>query len=344
MNLLIRSATLCALIGALTATGLAHAGTSEARWQSEVERDWSDLPPLAQDAPIPQDAGYLSREVARGVFVVTDGLYQSMFVVAERGVVVVDAPPTLGAKLVTAIRDATDKPVTHFVYSHSHSDHVGSAHLFPDAERVASAETAAKLRRLADPDRPVPTRIVRDDEGSIDLAGAAFAMQVRGNHHEPGNLYIHLPEQRVLMVVDIVYPGWVPFTNLGMAEDVQGFIDAHEAILAYDFEVFVGGHLSRPGTRADVETAQRYVKDLIDAAKAAKAAVDFNAVAAEIGYANRWLLVKTYMDRVAAACSDTMIPKWAGTLAGTHVSTPGHCWIMQEHLNINGLPMASRSE
>jgi len=56
------------------------------------------------------------------------------------------------------------------------------------------------------------------------------------------------------MVVDIIWPGWVPFTQLGYAEDVPGYIQAHDDILAYDFDLLIAGHLNRPGTRQDVET------------------------------------------------------------------------------------------
>jgi glyoxylase-like metal-dependent hydrolase (beta-lactamase superfamily II) len=261
-----------------------------------------------------------------------------MFVVTNTGVVVVDAPPLLGDKLPKAIAEATKLPVTHFIYSHSHIDHVGAAAQFKGAELISSDDTAKKLRNLADPMRPEPTRIVSGTDNIIEIGGTQFSLAVRGTHHEPGNLYINLPQKGVLMVVDIIYPGWVPFTNLGMAEDIQGFIDAHDAILAYDFKVFVGGHLGRPGIRADVVTQKEYVTDLIEAAKKGKQSVNFGAVAGELGFANRWLLVKSYMDRVADVCSETMIAKWGKQLGGSHVSTPGHCWIMQEHLSINGLP------
>jgi glyoxylase-like metal-dependent hydrolase (beta-lactamase superfamily II) len=338
----LKSVALSLTIGValLNTTVVAHTTGGDAKWLALAERDWTDLPPSAQDQPIPQDKGYLSREVAAGVFVVTNGIYQAMFVVTKTGVVVVDAPPSLGDKLPKAIADATKLPVTHFIYSHSHIDHVGAAADFKGVQRIASAETAAKLRKLGDPKRPVPTRTMSGTKSRIEIGGTVFSMAVRGNHHEPGNLYIHLPQKRVLMVVDVIYPGWVPFTNLGMAEDVQGFIDAHAAILAYDFTVFVGGHLSRPGTRGDVETQKAYVDDLIAAAKKGKDAVNFGAVVGEIGFANRWLLVKSYMDRIADVCSAAMIETWAKRLAGAHVSTPGHCWIMQEHLGINGLPAA----
>jgi glyoxylase-like metal-dependent hydrolase (beta-lactamase superfamily II) len=308
------------------------------RWTALAERDWADLPAAAQDAPIPQDVGYLSREVKPGVFVVTEGLYQAMFVVTRSGVVVVDAPPTIGTRLTDAIRAATDKPVTHFIYSHSHIDHVGAAAQFGDVVRIASRETAARLARAGDPNRPRASRVLSRASNRLVIDGVEFRLDNRGTHHEPGNLYIQLPQQRVLMVVDIIYPGWVPFTNLGMAEDVQGFIDAHETILGYDFDVLVGGHLSRPGTRADVEVQRDYVRDLVAAAQDGQRSVNFGAVAGEIGFANRWLLVKTYMDRVADHCATTMIERWRERLGGAAVSTPGHCWIMQEHLNINGVP------
>jgi glyoxylase-like metal-dependent hydrolase (beta-lactamase superfamily II) len=316
----------------------ATAQQETSRWTALAERDWADLPAAAQDAPIPQDTGYLSREVKPGVYVVTEGLYQAMFVVTRRGVVVVDAPPTIGSKLMDAIRAATDKPVTHFIYSHSHIDHVGAAAQFGNVVRIASRETAGRLARARDPNRPQATRIVTRASNRVMIDGVEFRLDNRGAHHEPGNLYIHLPQSRVLMVVDIIYPGWVPFTNLGMAEDVQGFIDAHDAVLSYDFDVLVGGHLSRPGTRADVEVQQEYVRDLVAAAQAGQRAVNFGAVAGEVGFANRWLLVKTYMDRVADHCANNMIERWRTRLGGAAVSTPGHCWIMQEHLNINGMP------
>ncbi|MBX7481713.1 MBL fold metallo-hydrolase [Qipengyuania qiaonensis] len=315
------------------------------RWDAQIERDWADLPPAAQDVPIPQGQGYLVREIAPRVFVVTEGLYQALFVVTDTGVVVVDAPPTIGRNLSRAIAETTNKPVTHVIYSHSHSDHIGAADQFgPGTVRIASAEVNAKLVRLSDPRRPAPTEVLDAPDFTLIIGDVPFRLDVRGPHHEPGNLYVYLPDQKVLMVVDIVYPGWVPFTNLGMAEDVQGFIDAHDAILGYDFDIFIGGHLSRPGTRADVETARAYVTNLIAAARDAQQRIDFGAVATETGYANRWLLVKTYMDRVADACTTTMLERWAGRLGGAAVSTPGHCWIMQEHLNINGLPASAAGQ
>jgi hypothetical protein len=51
------------------------------------------------------------------------------------------------------------------------------------------------------------------------------------------------------MLVDVVFPGWVPFAYLGLAEDVFGYVQAHDIALNYNFDTFVGGHLTRLGTR-----------------------------------------------------------------------------------------------
>jgi hypothetical protein len=40
------------------------------------------------------------------------------------------------------------------------------------------------------------------------------------------------------MLVDVIFPGWVPFSNLALSADVPGFIKAHEQVLAHDFNTF----------------------------------------------------------------------------------------------------------
>jgi hypothetical protein len=61
-------------------------------------------------------------------------------------------------------------------------------------------------------------------------------LDYKGVNHERGNIFIYAPTQRVLMLVDAVFPGWVPFRDLAIAEDVPGFIKAHEQALSYPFD------------------------------------------------------------------------------------------------------------
>ena len=76
----------------------------------------------------------------------------------SEGVIAVDPLPTLGPRYLQAIHEVTDKPIKYIVYSHSHSDHIGAAYLFPkDAIIVAQKETAEILVRRQDTRRPLPT-------------------------------------------------------------------------------------------------------------------------------------------------------------------------------------------
>jgi len=59
----------------------------------------------------------------------------------------------------------------------------------------------------------------------------------------------YAPAQKTLMLVDIVYLGWIVFDGLAGSENVTGFIRAHNISLNnYDFDKFVGGHVTRLGT------------------------------------------------------------------------------------------------
>jgi len=40
------------------------------------------------------------------------------------------------------------------------------------------------------------------------------------NNHTDGNVFIYAPKQKVLMLVDVIFPGWVPFPYLAIAKDV----------------------------------------------------------------------------------------------------------------------------
>src|SRR5882757_5625868 len=108
------------------------------------------LPPSETTPPVDPAKGYRLEELGRGLYMVTDNGYQSMFLVYETGVVVVDAPPSYAAKLKQAIAEVTPLPITHLVYSHSHADHIGGAgSLGGKPIIVAQEETLKFLKRDA---------------------------------------------------------------------------------------------------------------------------------------------------------------------------------------------------
>lgn len=117
-----------------------------------------DVPASAQGPAIDPAKGYRLQDLGRGLYMITDNAIQSMFLVYDRGVVVIDAPQTLAAHIPRGIAEVSDKPITHLIYSHSHADHIGGANtLGGHPVIIAHEETLRLLKRAADPNRPLPT-------------------------------------------------------------------------------------------------------------------------------------------------------------------------------------------
>lgn len=294
-----------------------------------------DVPEFAKGPSIDPAKGYRLQDLGHGLYMVTEGAYQSMFLVYEEGVVVVDAPPTYAEKIPKAIAEVTSKPITHVVYSHSHADHIaGVTRLGGKPIIVAHAETNRLLARDQDPNRPLAT--VTFEEGYRLTAGSqVLELSYHGNAHVPGNIFIYAPKQRTLMVVDVVFPGWMPWRRFAVAQDVQGHFAQVREISKLEFETFVGGHVARTGTRADVERQLAFLEDLKSAAQTAlKSTVPGEGLAAE-DRANPWAVFDHYIDRVALACVNQMTPRWSSKLAAYDVYIWDQCYAMEQSLRID---------
>jgi len=91
--------------------------------------DLPDYAPIPRSAlgPALNDQGYYVGRVERNLYWVTDGTYQSAFLTTRDGVVLFDAPPTIGGNLRRAVDEiaaanGVTSTVTHLVYSHHHDD------------------------------------------------------------------------------------------------------------------------------------------------------------------------------------------------------------------------------
>jgi glyoxylase-like metal-dependent hydrolase (beta-lactamase superfamily II) len=258
---------------------------------------------------------------------VTDGDYQALLVTSPEGTAAIDAPPSLAPHLPAVAAEVSSAPVTQLIYSHSHYDHIGAAHLFGSATVIGHAEVAKTLRRRNDPRRRVPS-VIFEDRLTVEVGTQELVLEYHGPNHEPGNIFIHLPALQILMLVDVVVPGWVPFTRLGVATDVPGFLQAHEQALHYDFDTLVAGHLTRLGTRDDVEIQRQYVLDVKAACQRARSSVSAAEVIKETGLNDRWLFAKTYFERLAAHAADEIVPRWVDRLGGVRAFTHDHCAAM----------------
>jgi glyoxylase-like metal-dependent hydrolase (beta-lactamase superfamily II) len=295
------------------------------------------IPDAAKGPAIPAK-GYLVQEIRDHLYWVTDGSYNAMFLVTDKGVVAVDAPPSIGENYLKAIAEVTDKPITYVIYSHAHLDHIGAAGIFPkNATFIAQQETAAELQRAKSVARnasmvpSIPT-VTFSKNYTLQIGNQTLKLDYYGVNHLPGNIFIYAPKQKVLMLVDIIFPGWIPFPYLAIAKDTAGFIKAHDiALNNYDFDTIVAGHLNRLGTRSDVIIQKEFVSDLEKAAATANQEVLFSNIASQVGnFDNPWLIFSTYIDAINKQCEDEMLPKWQSRLGGAEIFMSTHCFTMSE--------------
>ena len=164
----------------------------------------------------------------------------SAFLTTSDGVVVLDAPPTLGNNIQRAIDEigsanGVSNKVEYLVYSHHHSDHVGAASLFDkNVTRIGHEETRNLLLRDDDPARP-PNEETFQDKRTLEIGGERIDLAFHGPNHSPDNILIHLPDHDTMMLVDICNPGWVPIYRSNLSEDIPGYIEAPANALAYSW-------------------------------------------------------------------------------------------------------------
>ena len=335
----------------------------------------ANVPPNGAPSPDPAKGEFSNgffhvEEIAPGFFYATDGTFQSAFVVSRRGIIVIDAPPMVGfnaldpaasvsiVDVIFSVPETRDLPIRKLIYSHSHLDHIGQASkivdAFPDVEIIAQRETARTINRgtgmfgpflpnAGTVPPPSPTRTFSRST-RVRLGGKRLDLSYRGDIHDPGNIFIHAPRERVLMLVDVLFPGSSQFTELNVSVDLPRFVNAFDDMLAFEFDVFVGGHNNRLGTRQDVVEGQRYVQDMVENAR--RVLLDQTAGAGAIfGILpqNPLVAAAIFSDEQACDCANrTLDPDrtpsgvdWTSRLTGADFLTVTHCFTLVEALRID---------
>jgi glyoxylase-like metal-dependent hydrolase (beta-lactamase superfamily II) len=318
------------------------------RWGFPKQEAKDNVPSPAQfvpeylNDPALLERGYYMEELGDGFYWVTcPSGYHAAFMLTGEGVIVIDAPPTLGENLIAAIESVTDEPVAKVVYSHWHADHIGAASMFgPKVEYVAHDITRELLQRFPDPYRPVPTETFTSD-AELELGGVRLELSYKGADHAPGNIYAWAPAQKVLTKIDIVSPGSVTFMHADASENISGFFQAHDDILSYDFKALVGGHISRWGTRADVEEAREYWHDVRDFADEAIKELSAPEVSkgflTGLGREHQLVGAENWMNSMANYITEKTLTKktsdgrtWPERLAGATPFTKYHAYTVME--------------
>jgi glyoxylase-like metal-dependent hydrolase (beta-lactamase superfamily II) len=203
------------------------------------------------------------------------------FVITPAGVVVVDAlgSPRLAERLTQAIRQLTDKPVTHVILTHYHADHIyglqhfkalGAQIIAHSASREYLQSDTARLRLEAsrtdlapwidDKTRLVPADVWIEGPTTLKVGGVVFELTPVGPAHTPEDLTVYVPSEKVLFAGDLFFNGRLPF--VGQANSRQWVLSL-DRLLAFDAKAVVPGHgAASTDPRKDIGTTRDYLKHL----------------------------------------------------------------------------------
>ncbi|MES2109864.1 MAG: MBL fold metallo-hydrolase [Bacteroidota bacterium] len=273
--------------------------------------------------------GFLTREVEPGIFMLTNGNYQSVFITTGNGVVLIDAPKPLMQFIERAVTEVTKEPITTLIYSHGHSDHIGGAYLLarPGLNIIAEERVADFIGQKHDGQRLPPTQTFKE-ETTLNIGSRIISLKRDEFHSPEGDLIIFLPNEKVMVAIDIIAPGWVPLLDFDITGNMFLYLSAFDRILAYDFKSFISGHTADIAHRGDLELTKEYVFDVYETVKRIHGSIDLASLLAE-ERDNEQAGIKRLIEEVTAAAAKEIQGRWLnGPLKGVDLWTESHCRAM----------------
>jgi glyoxylase-like metal-dependent hydrolase (beta-lactamase superfamily II) len=189
----------------------------------------------------------------------------SLIVVTDVGVLVADGQGNLEEteRLVAAIGEITDQPITHVVIASDHGDHTAGNAAFPATAQVLAHPTSAAVLQAsavraegeANAPRAALPNVLVEDRLELDLGGTAIHVLFLGRAHTGGDLVVHMPAERIAFMSEAflnrvfpamrsAYPSeWVAMLERAKALDADVYVPGHgfvesPAVLAQELDTF----------------------------------------------------------------------------------------------------------
>jgi glyoxylase-like metal-dependent hydrolase (beta-lactamase superfamily II) len=250
--------------------------------------------------------------LADGVYCFQSGFYTNLFVVTSEGVVATDPINSrVARRYEQAIRQITRSPVRYVIYSHDHSDHIAGGAVFRKTAKFIAHENAAPRIRARRNPEIVPPDITFQTDYTLSLGGRQLRLLYFGQNHSDSNIAIFLPAERILMFVDMVYPGSVPFRDLP-GTDIRGLLEALPRVRELEFDTLIYGH-GPPGGKEWVGKYIAYFGDL--AAELEKARANGGGVQLRGAPRDARKALDYYVDSIVSRAVEALRPRygrWGG--------------------------------
>ena len=227
-------------------------------------------------------------ELETGVFArLHEGLTNARIIVGDDSVLIIDSlrVPSFARDLIKDVKDIADKPIQFVIDTHSHWDHSWGNEEFPDATIIGHKNCYAEMidvewneqwrKKVTSSNDPwseegnivniTPPNMTFETSMQLYFGGRELDLKYFGRAHTSGDIYIHLPKEKIVFTGDVAQDGGVPY--LGDCYPVD-WPDTDNKLAALPIERFMSGH-DPIGDHKALEGARDFIHNLVDSVKSA---------------------------------------------------------------------------
>tara|TARA_A100001037_G_C15148541_1_gene637727 strand:+ start:1651 stop:2493 length:843 start_codon:yes stop_codon:yes gene_type:complete len=227
-------------------------------------------------------------ELETGVFArLHEGLTNAGIIVGDESVLVIDSlrVPSFARDLIKDVKDITNKPIKFVIDTHSHWDHSWGNEEFPDATIIGHKNCYAEMvdvewneqwrKKITSSNDPwseegnivniTPPNMTFETSMQMYFGGRELDLKYFGKAHTSGDIYIHLPNEKIVFTGDVAQDGGVPY--LGDCYPVD-WPETDNKLAALPIERFVSGH-GPIGNHQALQGARDFIHNLVNSVKSA---------------------------------------------------------------------------
>ena len=227
-------------------------------------------------------------ELETGVFArLHEGLTNAGIIVGDESVLVIDSlrVPSFARDLIKDVKDITNKPIKFVIDTHSHWDHSWGNEEFPDATIIGHQNCYAEMvdvewneqwrKKVTSSNDPwseegnivniTPPNMTFETSMQMYFGGRELDLKYFGKAHTSGDIYIHLPNEKIVFTGDVAQDGGVPY--LGDCYPVD-WPETDNKLAALPIERFVSGH-GPIGNHQALQGARDFIHNLVNSVKSA---------------------------------------------------------------------------
>ena len=225
-------------------------------------------------------------ELEAGVYArLHEGLTNAGIIIGDDSVLVIDSlrVPSFARDLIQDVKTITDKPIGFVIDTHSHWDHSWGNEEFPDATIIGHKNCYAEMidvewneewrKKVVSSNDPwseegnlvniTPPNMTFETSMQLYFGGRELDLKYFGRAHTSGDIYIHLPKEKIVFTGDVAQDGGVPYLGDCYPAD---WPETDNQLASLPIEKFMSGHGPIGDHNALVE-AKDFIHTLVDSVK-----------------------------------------------------------------------------